>query len=474
MSASKFSPCGTHSRFFQEADNKEIDTSFHGYLGNKLQIEEKAVFSVLQFGAIVPPLAPWKGIQRFVPGHHYHGTEAVGHLDFLSEKSDSILKGRERVKDFEDKLDAALARLIGSQKAPVLLFSGGVDSGILASRLASLGYSDALLLNYSFGENDQESLLAEAMAQHLGLKFERIIATDNTCACLSQPGKIYPQPFGDHSTVPTSDLASAIVERLSGEKRLIIDGTGADGAFGMNSKTVIWNRLMNIPVMVRKVVASFYHNYSWHRSGKLEYYTRIFQRSVDMPMLSAVLAQNPLAGKLYENFSSSEVYSLLERWINSFEGLSLSQKVVIADLMLTCANIFAQKGLPILEDAGHNVIYPFLDTEMVSAAVSWNPYLDPTQPKALLKKSLEKHIPTEMIYRPKSGFVDPKPPVFFKTDFIDYLYASTESSSPISFILKKKEIYKACDLLNKKTLLPPQVLNCVWAIVFTNRWYETA
>src|SRR5690349_13484646 len=40
--------------------------------------DEAAIFSVLQFGAIVPPLSPWKGVSRFVPGRRYRGTTEIG------------------------------------------------------------------------------------------------------------------------------------------------------------------------------------------------------------------------------------------------------------------------------------------------------------------------------------------------------------------------------------------------------------
>jgi hypothetical protein len=79
-----------------------------------------------------------------------------------------------------------------------------------------------------------------------------------------------------------------------------------------------------------------------------------------------------------------------------------------------------------------------------------------------------------MVYRPKSGFVDPSNRVFFDAQFIDYFRAAAEPTSPIASVLNRKPLLKTCDLLSRKNNLPDQTLNCIWAITFTDRWYRTA
>ncbi len=149
-------------------------------------------------------------------------------------------------------------------------------------------------------------------------------------------------------------------------------------------------------------------------------------------------------------------------------------RVVAADLALICAGTFAQKAQPILELAGHKVLYPFLEIEMVSTALSSIPCWEMEEPKAPLKRSLGRHIPHDMVYRPKSGFVDPKGEVFFSAEFVGYLRSAVESTSPLSHLLEKKPIIKSCELLARKKVLPCQTLNLLWAIAFTDRWYRTA
>ncbi|MBN1186667.1 MAG: asparagine synthase [Bacteroidales bacterium] len=468
----EISPCETHGIF---VDNFGRMASNPGSLADmNSQINDEAVFSLLQFGAIIPPLTPWKGIHRLLPGYKYHGTETVGPIELyrkvqVSESSDH----KQQADEIEKLFDNIFLRNIGDQKDPVLLFSGGVDSGFIASRLAALGYYDSVLINYSFGDDDEESKLAEAMARHLKLKYIRVSIGNDLCQCLREPGLIYSQPFGDSSTVPTSDLAFSVTKHIDVSNRMILDGTGADGLFGATIFIDKWKRIYRVPRLIRKVAALPYAYKLWHSEGSLEYYSRICRRSVEMPMISAIFAQNPLTGLFYNNIHKEHIDSLLFNWISPWAGESLINRYIGYDLALLCASICAQKALPILEAAGHKVLFPFLDIKTVRMVLSTFAKWKMDETKAPLKKSLARHIPQNMIYRPKSGFTDPKATVFYQSEFIDYLRSAIEPTSQIGHLLIKKPLLKACYLLTQRKKLPYQTLNLLWAIVFTDRWYRT-
>ena len=441
--------------------------------GPRHQPDPVAMFSVVQFGSILPPLSPWRGVSRFMPGYRYRGCARLGPLEIERPGHVATLDPKGQSNEICRLVDNTITNAIGDGPDPVVLFSGGVDSGLIAARLAALGHRDTLLLNFSFGDDDRESHLAEAMAKHLGLRFERLADSRDLCDCLVEPGRVYVQPFADHSTVPTSSLAHAVVDRLAGERRLILDGIGADGAFGMVGKIEMWKRVMRLPA-ARHVASRLYAAGLWHMQSKFEHRFRILRRSATMPLLSAILAQNPLADILYRGNLAGDVHRLLADWIGGWVGESLSHRVVTADLAMTCANTFAQKAKPILESAGHDVCYPFLETEVVSVALASIDHWRMDEPKAPLKRLLARHVPREMVYRPKIGFVDPRGRVFYDSQFIAHLRAAADPTGPIASLLHKRPLMKACDLLARGAHLPTQTLNCLWAITFTDRWYRTA
>ncbi len=437
-------------------------------------LDPSAVVSVLQFGAILPPLSPWQGIRRLEPGyqHEAHGGKSpipLGHPHGAAQ-----LDPDQQARQVRDLLDRILKRLIGDRRDPVLLFSGGVDSGLLAARLVALGFRESLLLNYSFGQDDPESLLAEAMAKHLGLRFERIFPRRSPCECLRAPGGVYPQPFSDQSTAPTWDFARTVVERLAGCHRLILDGTGADGAFGMNQKIARWSRVVRTPALLRRSASFVYGRALWHSAARWEYPFRVARRSAILPLPAAAVAQNTLAGILYRAAPGHSLDGMLSSWVGSWAGESMASRIMAADLALICANIFAQKGLPILEGAGHVVAYPFLDSESVSFALSAVPSWAMDEAKAPLKLCLAGQVPREMVYRAKSGFIDPRRGVFHAPEFIAHLRATLDDSGPISPYLCRRPALKACDLLHRHRSLPAQTLDCLWGITFTDRWIRSA
>jgi asparagine synthase (glutamine-hydrolysing) len=437
--------------------------------------DKDAIFSLLQFGAVVPPLSPWEGVARLLPGYRCEDDGHKQPLQFatcadiahLTEPLTGLLA---------KKLDKILVRALEGDKLPVVLFSGGVDSGLIAARLAHLGYRNTLLLNYSFSPDDSESVMAEEMARKLGLRFERYGCERLGCESLRAPGKTYPIPFGDSSTVPTYALAKKATERLSGLPCVIFDGNGADdGGFGMTHKINQWLRLAKVPRPALKVASWAYERSGiWSQVNALENKLKLLRRLHDMPLLSAILAQNPLAGILYAKDGRERVDALLDEWAAGLAGDSLLRKVIVANMALTSANIYAQKAHPIYRKAGLHVVYPFMEHEMVDFSLTIALSQDSPEKKALLKALLAQQVPREMVYRPKSGFVDTGAQVFYDAEFQEMLWAATEEKSVLSGILFKEPLRKIIERLRRRDRLPHQLLNCIWAVAFTDRWYRTA
>lgn len=430
-------------------------------------IDPLAVFSILQYGAVVPPLSPWREIKRLLPGAMYQADLTCYNtiLPQIEKKVKEKIE-KDEIAVVEDLVDESLS----FENNIVILFSGGVDSGLIAERAASKPKKDVILLNFCFGDGDTESMLAEKMARVLGLNFDRIMVNgQDLTIVLNDPGHVYPFPFADHSTVPTAALARAVVNRVE-KGSTILDGTGADGAYGMSDKILGWLRATRLPAPLRRLAGTSYH-FLWRSNGRSEYYSRLCRRSVQMPMVPAMLAQNALAGIFYDDNAAEQVYSLLNEWLQFMVGSqSVSRQAVAGDLALTCANIFAQKARLILVDAGLDVVYPYMSPEAFAAGLvaSEKPM---SEAKAPLKRALAKHVPRDFVYRPKAGFIDPAGRIFYTENFLTALYDATHG--PISSFLNKNSVLKTVDHLRRGGNLPAQTLNVAWAAAFADRWYRT-
>lgn len=437
--------------------------------------DRRAIFSVLQFGAIIPPLTAWEEARRLLPGHCYEGNEWRGARQVLRGDPLAGLTPEEQTDEVVRRLDRILEGLLAGQPDPVVLFSGGTDSSLIAARLAALGRSETWLVNFSFGASDGESRNAEAIAQTLGLRFMRLEATLPLNACLEKPGQEYVQPFADRASGPMYDFARQVIERMGGRRRTILDGAGADSALGMAHKLRDWQRVWRLPPAGLQLLSKVYEQAAWARPGWLEFASRLAWRAVHLPRLAAALARNPLAGKCYAAEAAGEVQARLEDWIGGWAGTELNRQIAGAELALQCANINCQKAQLQFEQAGLAVAYPYMTDELIEFGLAVQPALQTQPPKAVLKRALTRVLPAELVYRPKSsGFLDPAMPALYEADFGKYLAAACDPAGPVGGVLNAKAVRQVLDLLRRKQPLPVQLQNFTWAAVFCDRWYRTA
>ncbi len=435
-------------------------------------VDLRAAFSVLQYGAIIPPLSPYRDISRLLPGYEYRSVREFQPRPLEPVQSGSSASLEQQVEVLLETLDQILLDQTREITKPVVLFSGGVDSSLIAARLKHLGFDQTLLVNYAFGPLDPESQLAEKIAATLGLRMLRVEANPDLCACLEDPGAVFPQPFGDASAVPTWDLSRAVLEILGSNPAVIFDGTGADGAFGLPVQVRRWQKVFGLPYPLRQAGSLAYREVLWKAASRLEYPARVLHRSL-LPPFSAVLARAALSGMLYTQPEMYDFDRAYRHWVSGWSGDDLVANCVAGDLALVCANIFAQKDLPILEAAGHTVRLPFLEEKMLSLALLISSAGSQTEKKAAVKAALARHLPPEWVYRPKSGFSDPRGQVFHQPRFLEYLAAAAEPSGPLAPILNRANIQRLIGHLARGKNLPFQTSLCLWSIVFTDRWYRT-
>jgi asparagine synthase (glutamine-hydrolysing) len=358
-----------------------------------------------------------------------------------------------------------------------------VDSGLLAARAASLGWKDAILVHYSMAEHDPETDQAAALARHLGLTLEIVHDRDGDDFCLfDRLANIWPEPFGDPSTLPTYALSRAVIDRLrlggDGSSRVVLDGTGADGCFGMFDRAQAWHAVFAVPRALRRLGASAYSAARlWRRTGAIERRLRLSRRSCQMPALPAAIAQNPLLGIAYSTSTGAQeaVVGLLRQWLeHCLPCADEPARLAGLDLGLVCANIFAQKNKPVFDASAHGIEYPFLDQRMVGLALRRAVRWPRLESKGVLKAALAEQVPRELVYRRKSGFVAPLRNKFAHPRFLTLFDHLLDSASPLAGTLNRAWLQRVRRDLRAARALPPQTCNFIWAAVFTNHWLTQA
>lgn len=454
------------------------DLRLFRYLVNT-QLDARAIYALFQYGAVPPKLTPYKNVQRIPGGHAFK---------LRSNARDPVCTPFFSVKDIEEENDPLVAEerieqtldhiLASVPEGAVMYFSGGVDSGLLAARLARLERTDVQLINYAFDQSDDESQLAQLMASSFGMKCHRIE---------QQPGEVrevlqrisedYSLPFGDCSTVPTNILAHKSL-RWARHSLVVIEGTGADGAFGVGDKYNAWARIFGIPSFLRKPASSFYSQFElWKGDTRMEHFCRAVRKSLDMPLGPAVVAENALAGIAY--VVPAEIRAELHEAISSsFDilsaGVDPKERLSQLDLGWVCAGRMAPKSFEPLRRHGIQAIYPFLQLPMlrVGSSIPWSVKCPAGDSKGILKKLLARQVPREWVYRRKSGFAPPHRELMGSTPLQEFVRETVLSrTNPLMDFFQRDKVTQIIERAHKHEKLCPGAYEFLWTLSFASGWF---
>ena len=445
-----------------------------------VDLDERAVYALFRYGVFAPGVTLYKQVQRIPNGHQLRLSPAAGEPVCTATFRWSELHpdgegpgARSPEQWVAETLDGLLARVPASA---VLLFSGGVDSSLMAARLSRLGRKDVQLLNYCFGPEDEEGRLALRIAARLGLECHQVHHDVRTAGdVLARVAKDYSVPFGDLSVFPTNVLVHE-ARALAGASRTVVDGMGADGAFDMWRLHRKWRLVYRVPRPVRRWVDAAYRGLQlWKYRSRLEGAARLLSRSTRMSRLHAAVAQNALERIAYTIPDDVEV-ALEQAVETSVEVLSTGAEVPtrhsLLELMWVTPGQPVQKAFDPLRARGIRPFYPFLQPAMVSfsSVLSWEVKYADGQDKALLKRLLARDLPPEWVYRPKVGFTRPPRATFAQASVQEFLHEVVLSPRNVLLDYCKPEMVRQLVERSRQHALGDGVYSFLCVLMFTAGW----
>jgi asparagine synthase (glutamine-hydrolysing) len=326
-----------------------------------------------------------------------------------------------------DRLEALLLDAVGQQvlaDVPVGAFlSGGIDSSLITTLMAHASRERIRTFTIGFAEAGfDEAPHARAVARHLGSEHtELYLDASQIRAEIPQLPDIYDEPFADSSQLPT-----LLVSRLARQQVTVaLSGDAGDELFcGYNRYLVSrrsWQALAAIPPGLRHLLAaagSVVPPAAWDRLGRLPGLPQV-------PMLGSKAAK--VMTMLRGDLGVRAIYrASSEEWYGALPLLASRQPQSRVDLTEP-ARSSAEEAMMQWDMAGYltddiltkvdraamanslEVRVPLLDHRVVEFA--WGLPLSlkkrGRQGKWLLRQVLSRHVPDELIDRPKSGFAVP-------------------------------------------------------------------
>jgi asparagine synthase (glutamine-hydrolysing) len=382
------------------------------------EVDREALTDYLRYGYINAPRAIYRNTFKLPPGHALK-LDASGELAVAPYWSVSDHVGRRAglsAAAVEEELESLLIdafrlRMISDVSVGVYL-SGGVDSSLLAALLQRHGGQriKTYTIGFDVPEYDESPYAAE-VARHLGTEHHtRMLKVDDAKLVLPRWGDLYDEPFADESGIPTLMVSQVAAEQV----KVVLSADGGDELFaGYNIYGTMldqWGRAQRVPHAVRSLAARAIRGSGIPGRTTSPWIDRVGRmgRLGDAPTLGVLFDRarahfddielRALTGRGDPTRALADVYSgsaleIMRRWdlVNYLPGDVLAK----VDRATMATSIEGRE--------------PLLDHRIAEFAFSLPPSMHVAElgPKHLLKKILFRHVPRELVDRPKRGFAVP-------------------------------------------------------------------
>ena len=226
------------------------------------ELDRDALLEFLRFAYVPAPRSIWRDIRKLEPGHiaviEAGGritTQAFWSLENIVERGIAnplSLSDREACDTLEALLADAVGRRLVADVPLGAFLSGGIDSSTVAAMMRAR--SNAPVRTYSIGFSEaayNEAPQARAVARHLGTEHtELYVSPTEALDVIPKLPSIYDEPFADSSQIPTYLLSKLTRQHVT----VALSGDGGDELFAGYTRHQFARLAANLPTGVSSAI----------------------------------------------------------------------------------------------------------------------------------------------------------------------------------------------------------------------------
>jgi asparagine synthase (glutamine-hydrolysing) len=390
------------------------------------EVDPLAIEDYLAWGYVPDHRSILRGVEKLPAGHYRllrHDASPAAPIRWWDVSFAE--RRQEKPADLEAELlfrlrEAVTSRMVADVPLGAFL-SGGVDSSSVVAMMAEASRDPVRTCSIGFDEAalDETSYARDVAERFATNHRERIVASDDF-AHIDNLAAMFDEPFADASALPTWRVCQLARETVT----VALSGDGADEAFAgyrRHKFHAAEERARGIlPSGLRKpafgALGQLWPKADWApqafrakttfqslAASGAEGYTRAL--SVTAPELRAALYSPALTRELGEYRAEQPLIDLM-RAAPARSGLDRAQ---YADLKFWLPGDILTKVDRTSMAVSLEAREPLLDHRLIEFAASLPERLriKGGQGKWLLKHAMERHLPKDVLYRPKQGFVTP-------------------------------------------------------------------
>lgn len=400
-------------------------------------IDRDALSLFMRHNYIPAPYSIYQGIYKLLPGH-FLTVSAERHepvideywslCDVAESGCRNALDGS--AQDVTDELERLLKSAVRQQMmadVPLGAFlSGGIDSSTIVALMQA--QSDKPVKTFTIGFNEDgynEAVHAKSVARHLGTEHTELYVTpQQSLDVIPNMSSLYCEPFADSSQIPTFLIAQLAKQHVT----VSLSGDAGDELFSGYNRYVLgqklWGKLWWVPVWLRAMAASGIRALSpgtWNRV--LSPFQTLTPKSSRLINIGDKLHKG--AGVLAARRFDDLYFGLLTHWnpeelvidgrepatcLNgrtpTLSGLDEVQRMMALDAMTYLPDDILVKVDRAAMGVSLESRVPFLDHRVVEFAwrIPQSLKLRNGAGKWILREVLYRHVPKDLIERPKMGF----------------------------------------------------------------------
>jgi asparagine synthase (glutamine-hydrolysing) len=386
-------------------------------------LEPRAVEDYFALGYVAEPNTIYRDVLKLRPGHTLllrRGAPVPAERQYWDIPFAPVSVGS--AADLQDELlarlrDAVQVRLVSEVPLGAFL-SGGVDSSAVVATMAQLqpGPVNTCAIGFDVEQFDETAYARQVAERYRTNHFEQVVSSDDF-DLLDELATLYDEPYADSSAIPTYRVCQLARQRVT----VALSGDGGDEHFA-GYRRYRWHlheeRLRAaLPLAIRRplfgALGRLYPKADWaprvFRAKTT--FQALARNSVEAYLHSVSICRAEQRAALFserlkrelQGYSVQSVFDAHAANSPTDHPLSLIQYLdmktyLVGDILTKVDRASMAHSL--------EVRVPLLDhpfTEWVSGLPP-DYKLRGSEGKYLLKKSLEPHLPRDLLYRPKMGF----------------------------------------------------------------------